>query len=60
MTRRVTPAEAAKAWEADPARVRDASAKERKAIETARERDRTHTEVQAWLRDLGKALGFDV
>ena len=22
--------------------------------------DRTHTEIQAWLRDLGRALGFDV
>ena len=27
---------------------------------TAREGDRTHTEVQGWLRDLGHALGFDV
>ena len=51
---------ASKAWEADLARVREASAKERKQMETARESDRTHTEVQAWLRDLGKALGFDV
>jgi type II restriction enzyme len=43
-------------WQADLSRVR-ASAK---AVETAREGDRTHTEVQGWLRDLGLALGFSV
>jgi type II restriction enzyme len=48
------------AWEADLAKVRDEGAKARKALETARAEDRTHTEVQAWLRDLGHALGFDV
>jgi type II restriction enzyme len=48
------------AWEADLASVREASAKERKALEAAREGDRTHTEVQGWLRDLGVALGYDV
>ena len=47
-------------WEADLAAVREKSAKERKAAEAAREGDRTHTEVQRWLRDLGGALGFDV
>ena len=30
------------------------------ALAAAREGDRTHTEVQGWLRDLGRALGFDV
>ena len=47
-------------WEADLARVREDSAKQRKALDTARAGDRTHTEVQGWLRDLGRALGFDV
>lgn len=48
------------AWRADLARVREQSAKEQKALDAAREGDRTHTEVQGWLRDLGLALGFDV
>lgn len=48
------------AWEADLARVREESAKEQKALEAARVGDRTHTQVQGWLRDLGRALGFDV
>jgi type II restriction enzyme len=47
-------------WEADLAKVRDFSAKEKKASEEARESDRTHTEIQGWLRDLGSALGFKV
>lgn len=48
------------AWEADLLRVREESAKDRKALDLARADDRTHTEVQSWLRDLGRALGFDV
>ncbi len=48
------------AWRADLARVREDSAKERRALEAGQEGDRTHTEVQGWLRDLGRALGFDV
>jgi type II restriction enzyme len=48
------------AWEADLARIREETAKERKARETASAGDRTHTEVQGWLRDLGRALGYDV
>jgi len=44
------------AWEADLAKVRTESAKKSKAVEG----DRTHTEIQMWLRDLGRALGFDV
>jgi type II restriction enzyme len=47
------------AWEADLARVR-AQAEEDEALAKAKEGDRTHTEVQGWLRDLGLALGFDV
>jgi type II restriction enzyme len=48
------------AWRADLARVRDESKKEAQASAKARDGDRTHTEVQGWLRDLGRALGFDV
>ena len=47
-------------WEADLARVRAEAAKADRALVTAREGDRTHTEVQGWLRDLGRSLGFDV
>lgn len=53
-------AEARAAWEADLARVREESGKERKTREAEREGDRTHIEVQGWLRDLGRSLGFSV
>lgn len=49
-----------KAWEADLARVREDAEKEKKARIAEQEGDRTHTEIQEWLRDLGRALGFDV
>lgn len=39
---------------------RDAAAAEAKVLEAERESDRSHSEIQAWLRDLGKALGFAV
>lgn len=48
------------AWRADLARVRDETKKETQASARARDGDRTHTEVQGWLRDLGRALGFEV
>jgi type II restriction enzyme len=48
------------AWEADLAKVREESAAAKKSRESAAEGDRTHTEVQGWLRDLGRALGFSV
>lgn len=48
------------AWEADLAAVRSDGAKTAKAAAAARESDRTHTEVQGWLRDLGRAPGYDV
>ena len=48
------------AWEAELARVRDASTRDAKALASARDSDRTHTEVQGWLRDLGHALGYAV
>jgi type II restriction enzyme len=53
-------AAAEEAWRADLARVREESAKERKLLDAGREGDRTHTEIQLWLRELGRALGFDV
>jgi type II restriction enzyme len=31
-----------------------------KAAKAEGENERTHTEIQAWLRDLGRALGYDV
>lgn len=48
------------AWQADLAKVREESTASRKAIQKAEDQDRTHTEVQGWLRDLGIALGFGV
>ncbi|MBI2570796.1 MAG: type II restriction endonuclease [Candidatus Schekmanbacteria bacterium] len=48
------------AWTADLARVREEGAKAEKLLAAAREGDRTHTEVQGWLRDLGSGLGFEV
>lgn len=48
------------AWRADLEKVRLEGAAAQKALRTARENDRTHTEVQGWLRDLGHSLGFDV
>jgi type II restriction enzyme len=47
-------------WEADLARVREEADRANKALRTAQEEDRGHTEVQGWLRDLGCALGFSV
>lgn len=38
---------------------RDAAARAT-TLEAERESDRSHSEIQAWLRDLGKALGFKV
>jgi len=47
-------------WEADLALVRQQADQTNKALTAAREGDRTHTEIQGWLRDLGVALGFGV
>lgn len=47
-------------WEQDLARVRDESVRETRLQMQAQEADLTHTEVQGWLRDLGKSLGFRV
>jgi len=48
------------AWEADLARVREEGAKAEKRLAAQRDGDRTHAEVQGWLRDLGSGLGFRV
>jgi type II restriction enzyme len=48
------------AWQADLERVRTETETLRGADERARAGEYTHTQVQAWLRDLGMALGFDV
>ena len=48
------------AWEADLQRVREDGARGLKELTAQIEGDRSHTEVQGWLRDLGRALGFDV
>ena len=47
-------------WEADLARVREEAANLKKSVKSSESDDRTHGEVQAWMRDLGLALGFDV
>jgi type II restriction enzyme len=47
-------------WQADLAAVRQQSDLARKTIASNAEADRTHTEIQSWLRDLGRALEFDV
>lgn len=48
-------------WKADLEKVRLAAATElSKQQRTALDGDRSHTEIQGWLRDLGHALGFAV
>lgn len=47
-------------WEADVALIRVQAARSAKSIKGDLENDRTHTEIQGWLRDLGRSLGFDV
>jgi type II restriction enzyme len=49
-------AEARTAWEVDLAKARAEATKKPRAADD----DRTHTQIQLWLRDLGRALGFDV
>lgn len=47
-------------WERDLADVRTTAKTFEKSRATAEKGDRTHTEIQGWLRDLGQALGFAV
>lgn len=46
-------------WQGDLQKVRE-DANARRLEEAGREQDRTHTEVLAWLRDLGLAFGYRV
>jgi len=51
--------EARTAWEGDLAVVRE-TAKQAKSSAAEREGEQSHTAVQGWLRDLGRAFGFQV
>lgn len=53
-------ADARRKWEASLALIHEQSAKDAKALAAAAASDRTHTEIQGWLRELGQALGFEV
>jgi type II restriction enzyme len=48
------------AWKADLLVVREQAARADAAATAARDGERTHTEVQGWLRELGLRLGFGV
>lgn len=50
----------ASGWEARLAEARAEAVRFDKTALQQRETDRTHTEVQAWIRDLGRALGYRV
>ncbi|MES2918742.1 MAG: type II restriction endonuclease [Pseudomonadota bacterium] len=56
----VDDAEARQRFDRELAALRDESAQATKALQQARESDHTHTEIQGWLRDLGRSLGFSV
>jgi type II restriction enzyme len=47
-------------WAKDLAEVRAVSAAEARSLAQRTDGEHSHTEVQGWLRDLGRALGFDV
>ncbi len=47
-------------WQAALAQIHAESEASKKALAVAQENDLTHTEIQGWLRDLGKALGYDI
>jgi type II restriction enzyme len=51
---------AADRWRKSLEAVREASERERAKLDATRSEERTHSEIQLWLRDLGRALGFDV
>lgn len=50
--------EALARWHKDLAAVRADADRANKALKASKDDERTHTEVQGWLRDLGRALGF--
>jgi type II restriction enzyme len=47
------------AWLAELSKARETVKKLERSNAADRESDRTHTEIQAWLRDLGLALGYN-
>jgi len=47
------------AWESDLQKIREDAAAAKQLRRSAAD-ERSHTEIQGWLRDLGRALGFDV
>jgi type II restriction enzyme len=47
-------------WEADLRKVRQESAAAARALKTAEAHDLSHVRIQGWLRDLGRALGYDI
>jgi type II restriction enzyme len=47
-------------WQADLRVVREEATKFNRSFVASQEGERTHTELQAWLRDLGSALGYAV
>lgn len=51
---------AVSAWLADLAHVREESSRERKVHDREADGERSHGEVQGWLRDLGRSLGYRV
>lgn len=48
------------AWEEDLDKVRQESAAAQKQWAAERESDTSHTEIQSWLRDMGRSLGYAV
>ncbi len=48
------------AWKEELDRVRGEAKEVNRSMIASRDADRTHGEIQSWLRDLGFALGFDV
>ena len=47
-------------WLSELSKARETAKRLEGSIAAARENDLTHTEIQAWLRDLGLALGYQV
>lgn len=52
--------QAAGSWAARLEQARTEAQSLNKALQKQGESDRTHSEIQAWLRDIGHALGYDV
>lgn len=57
---RADDADGMRAWEADLDKVRQESAAAQKQWAAERESDTSHTEIQSWLRDLGRSLGYAI